>query len=80
MRTKTAFNRHVFLRRNFRGIGLEGFSCDAVLQRHPVQKLHGDEGLVIVLADFVNGADVRVDAELDPTTELLRPGIAAQQA
>ncbi len=33
---------------------------NAVLQRCPVQKLHGNEGLGIVLADFVNGADVGV--------------------
>ena len=31
---------------------------DAVLQRQPVQKLHGDEGLAVLLADVVNGADV----------------------
>ena len=30
----------------------------AVLQRHPVQKLHGDERLIIVFADFVDRADV----------------------
>ena len=31
---------------------------DAVLQGHTVQKLHGDERMTIVLADFVNRADV----------------------
>src|ERR1035441_3596993 len=31
---------------------------NAVLQRQPVQKLHGDERLLATLADVVNGADV----------------------
>ena len=33
---------------------------DAVLQRHTVQKLHDDEGLAVLLADLVNGADIRM--------------------
>ena len=37
---------------------LERTASDAVLQRRAFQKLHRDEGLVFVLADFVNGADV----------------------
>ena len=31
-----------------------------VLQGHAVEKLHGDERSAIVLADFVDGADVRM--------------------
>ena len=31
---------------------------DAVLQRLAVEKLHGDEGLAVLLADFIDGADV----------------------
>ena len=31
---------------------------DAMLQRQPVQKLHGDERLALMLANFVDGADV----------------------
>ena len=29
-----------------------------MLQRHAVEKLHGDKGLVAVFADFVDGANV----------------------
>jgi hypothetical protein len=35
-------------------------SGNAMLQRHAVQKLHRDKGLVSMLADLVNGADVRM--------------------
>ena len=31
---------------------------DQVLQRHAIQILHGDESLAVLLANFVNGADV----------------------
>ena len=31
---------------------------DPVLERHPIQKLHGNVGAVIALANFVDGADV----------------------
>ena len=41
-----------------RGLGVHGPPGDAMLQRNAIQKLHGDEGLVFVLADLVNGADI----------------------
>jgi hypothetical protein len=31
-----------------------------MLQRHSVQKLHGDEGLAALVINLVNGADVRM--------------------
>ena len=39
-------------------VGFEGFSGDPMLERQPVQKLHNDEWLAILLSDFINGADV----------------------
>jgi hypothetical protein len=31
-----------------------------MLQRHAIQKFHGDESLPVLVVDFVDGADVRV--------------------
>ena len=51
--------------RNFNGQreqepNLEWTVSDPVLERVPVQELHGDEGLGVMGSDFVDGADVRV--------------------
>ena len=48
---------------NFDGEREQGFvvqrlAADQMLEGHAIEKLHGDEGLVAVLADFVDGADV----------------------
>ncbi len=50
---------------NFNGesqqyVRLDGSAGDAVLQGQAVQKLHGDERLVTVFSDFVDGADIRM--------------------
>jgi hypothetical protein len=37
---------------------LQGPVRDPVLQGHAIQKLHRDERLVLVLADFVDGTDI----------------------
>ena len=34
--------------------------CNAVLQGQAVQKLHGDEGMALLLADVVDRADIRM--------------------
>ena len=31
---------------------------DAVLQRHPIEKFHGNEGVPVLLADVINCADI----------------------
>jgi len=36
----------------------DGLAGDTMLQRHAIEKLHGDERLVVVLSDFIDGADV----------------------
>jgi hypothetical protein len=40
------------------GFIIERFSRDQMLQSHTVQKLHGNERLLIVFANFVDGANV----------------------
>src|SRR5580658_1440521 len=41
-------------------LGFHRSAADAVLQRHAIQKFHGDEGLSVLVINFVYGADVRV--------------------
>ena len=41
-------------------IELDGRAFDAVLERLAVQELHGDEGLMVLLPDLINRADVGV--------------------
>jgi len=41
-------------------IGVDGPSTDAMLQRQPVQKLHGDERCAVLVINLVDGADVRM--------------------
>ena len=41
-------------------LGFERAARDQVLERHAVEKFHGDEGSAFVLADVVNRADVRM--------------------
>ena len=38
--------------------GFQGPAGDHVLERHAVEKFHRDKALALVLADFVDGADV----------------------
>jgi hypothetical protein len=39
-------------------IGLDGFSGDAMLQRHAVQKLHDEERVAVLLPDFMDRANI----------------------
>ena len=45
-------------RQAYQHIGVDRPAGDAVLQRHAVQKLHGDERLAVLVVNFVDGADV----------------------
>ncbi len=40
------------------GFVIQGLARNQMLQGHAVQKLHGNEGVLIVLADFVDRANV----------------------
>ena len=42
------------------GLSLQRFRCNSVLQRHTIQKFHDYEWLPIVLADFMDRADIRM--------------------
>ena len=42
------------------GVDIHRLSCNAILQRHPFQILHRDEGLAAVFADLVDRTNVRV--------------------
>ena len=42
------------------GLKLQGFSRDPGPQRRPIKKLHGNEDMAILLANFVDCADIRV--------------------
>ena len=42
------------------GLHFHGVGADAMFQRHAVQIFHDDEGLAVLFADFVNGANVGV--------------------
>ena len=37
---------------------VHGAAVDAVLERLPIEKFHGDKGVAVLLADIVDGADV----------------------
>ena len=47
-------------RQTEQNIGVDGFSGDAILQRHPVQKLHGDERFPILFTNIKDHANIRV--------------------
>src|SRR5215469_3406219 len=49
-----------FDRKREERIHLKRLARNAVLERHPFEKLHHDKGLPVMLADLVDGADVRM--------------------
>ena len=49
-----------FDRKRQQQIGFQGSSSDTVLQHCAIQKLHGDKGSLVLLADVINRADVGV--------------------
>ena len=53
---------------------LHRWPCDPMLQRHAIQKLHGDEGLAVLFANFVDGADVGMVQGRSRLRLALKPG------
>jgi hypothetical protein len=56
---------------------LQRLPADAVLERHPVQKLHHDKRPTVLLPDFMDGADIgmvqggcRLRLTLEPSQRL----------
>src|SRR5262249_28856018 len=49
-------------------------ACNAVLQHHAIQELHGDESLATLLADVVNRTDVGVIQRRSGLRLPLEPG------
>ena len=49
-----------FNRQTSKAIAVRLDEGDAVFQRRPFQKLHRDERLIVVLADLIDRADIRV--------------------
>ena len=47
-----------FNRQREKDFGIDGLPVDAMLQRHAVQKFHGNERLPVLLTNIVNRADV----------------------
>ena len=45
-------------RQSEKNVGLDGSAGDAMLQRYPVEKLHNQEGMTILLPDLIDGADI----------------------
>ena len=45
-------------RQTKQNISVDGLAGDEMLQRHPVEKLHDQEGVAILLPNFMNSADI----------------------
>jgi hypothetical protein len=43
-----------------KNVRFQGMPGHAMLERHTVEKFHGDEGVAVLLADVVDGADIGV--------------------
>ena len=54
----TRLHRFVALKQRKNQFGVHGTTGNAMLQSHPVEKLHGDKGLSVLVINLVDGADV----------------------
>jgi hypothetical protein len=44
----------------YRRFVLQRFAGNEMFQRYAVEKLHGNEGLLVVFPNFIDGADIRM--------------------